>query len=85
MEEEDDGVGGGGDGGGGDRIGGGGDGTGSHGLSHAEHIVHAIWYLEVVVIGLVVVVGVAIVRDMKREIRESFSTWVVPISKRLVV
>ncbi|KAK9281235.1 hypothetical protein L1049_004130 [Liquidambar formosana] len=53
-------AGGGGDGGGGAQSGGGGDGsggdgggrdgTGWHGLSHAEHIEHAIWSLDVVVI-----------------------------------
>lgn len=37
-------VGGGRDGGGG----GGGDGSWLHGFSHAEHIVHSIWYFEVV-------------------------------------
>lgn len=35
-------------GGGRDGGGGGGDGSWLHGFSHAEHIVHSIWYFEVV-------------------------------------
>lgn len=94
MEEDDDCVGGGcdGDGGGGDGVGGGGDGGGGEGtgslqgLLHAEHIVHAIWYLEVavIVVAVAAVAGLDILRDMKRNTREIFSMWRVLILKRLV-
>ncbi|KAK9992158.1 hypothetical protein SO802_027143 [Lithocarpus litseifolius] len=74
LEEDDECVGGGCDGGGGD--GGGGEGTGLlQGLLHAEHIVHAIWYLEVavIVVAVAAVAGLDILRDMKRNIREIFT------------
>lgn len=64
MEDDD----GGGDAGGGD--GGGGEGVGLQGLSHASHIVHAIWYLdEVVAIGLAIAC-----RDMIKMRRESIGS-----------
>jgi hypothetical protein len=70
-----DGVGGGGGGEAGGE-GGGGEGFGLQGLSHAEHIVHAIWYLDEVCGTGVAIAG----RDtmiIRRDIRGSFvvNTW----------
>ncbi len=65
-------VGGGGGGKAGGGEGGGGDGTGLQGLSQAEHIVHAIWYLdEVCASGVAIAAG----RDMiiRSDIRGSIA------------
>lgn len=75
-----DGGGGGGDAGGGE--GGGGEGTGLQGLSHAEHIVHAIWYLDVVCAAGVAIAGKDMNMRIRPDIRGSVvvNTWFLAVS-----
>lgn len=73
--EEDD-TGGGGDGVGGGGDGGGLDGTGLHGFSHAEHIVHSIWYLEPDLAGEFAIAGNKVEgKSMNRVRRDSLNIF----------